>query len=253
MIVIIIIVIITIIFFAILHDPLQCHINMSDLDWPRCFIPWLILCVYIYICICTKILYVHRWSRVCIYIKLHALHISSDFEGSDADSTPFCWSTQLNPRANSSVEVLWGWQSPRFLMVGGVIHVYLYAFPRKIVGWFVFPCSGMAQPASLGKPQNSRWTPEKNMIKYDNCVHILWQVSVFLGLKWLVSGNICGWLFKASSAPSWDSHWCCTLAIASSEWSNHWSRDDNLAYYQWLFCDSIWFDYNEKPYDIWLI
>ena len=49
MIVIIIIVIITIIFFAILHDPLQCHINMSDLDWPRCFIPWLILCVYIYV------------------------------------------------------------------------------------------------------------------------------------------------------------------------------------------------------------
>lgn len=63
MIVIIIIVNITIIFFAILHDPLQCHINMSDLDWPRCFIHWLILCIYI----CTQILYVHRWSRVYIY------------------------------------------------------------------------------------------------------------------------------------------------------------------------------------------
>ena len=110
-----------------------------------------------------------------------------------------------------------------------VSFMFIWTHSLKIVGWFVFPCSGMAQPASLGKPQNSRWTPEKNMIKYDKCVHILWKVSVFLGLKWLVSGNICGWLFKASSAPSWDSHWCCTLAIASSEWSNHWSRDDHLA------------------------
>lgn len=225
MIVIIIIVNITIIFFAILHDPLQCHINMSDLDWPRCFIHWLILCIYIY----AHKYYMYIDEAGYIYIKLHALHISSDFEGSDADSTPFCWSSQLNPRANSSVEVLWGWQSPKFLMVGGVIHVYFRTHSLKIVGWFVFPCSGMAQPASLGKPQNSRWTPEKNMIKYDKCVHILWKVSVFFGLKWLVSGNICGWLFKASSAPSWDSHWCCTLAIASSEWSNHWSRDDHLA------------------------
>ena len=51
-------------------------------------------------------MYIDEAGYVYIYIKLHALHISSDFEGSDADSTPFCWSTQLNPRANSSVEVL---------------------------------------------------------------------------------------------------------------------------------------------------
>jgi hypothetical protein len=68
-------------------------------------------------------------------------------------------------------------------MVGGVIHVYFRTHSLKIVGWFVFPCSGMAQPASLGKPQSSRWTPEKNMIKYDKCVHILWKVSVFFWVK----------------------------------------------------------------------
>ena len=65
-----------------------------------------IMCIYIYVYAQKYYMYIDEAGYVYIYIKLHALHISSDFEGSDADSTPFCWSTQLNPRANSSVEVL---------------------------------------------------------------------------------------------------------------------------------------------------